>query len=203
MSQLAWIKPPYFTLILGLSSVFTTVPAIANVFGETEVANDRIIAVAAPQSDGLHALLIIQQQNGATQPCWHESDTTAGPIEVDPQPTYFDFTGECDLSTDSSQYSIRVGERDLGWRYDLQLINQGEDLLLVGVPTGDRTAPKLNIGHAGGWDDGFVKIQLNPGWRMAQRTYQGEPLEHIYFVSDQPLSTFEAAPGFASPQKDK
>jgi hypothetical protein len=183
-----------FTPMLGLVTLFTlsgSTPARANVFSDAPVPDDRIIAIAAPYNEGLHQLLVIQQV-ADDKACWRESNPSNGPIGVDPLLAYFDFTGICGRSTDSNGYSVRMGGQDLGWRYSLQMVKQDGDLRLMGVPTGNRQAAKLDIGHVGGWQEGFVKIQLNPGWHMTQRTYLGEPLGHIYFSHDQPIAAFNA-----------
>lgn len=189
------IKLLWFAVLLGCTPVLVAMPLQANTFDYTEVPEAQMIVVAAPINDSEHQLLILEhsvnpQHSVSQKKCWRESDPQAAPVKVDPELTYFDFTGTCALKTDRSHYSIRVGKRDLDWRYDLQLVKQVGDLLLVGVPTGNRDAPQLEIGRVGGWDNSFLKIQLNPGWRMARRTYMGEALGHIYFVNDQPLSAF-------------
>jgi Protein of unknown function (DUF3747) len=190
MFKFPFLTRPFSAVLLGSLSLFSlsgSTPAQANVFSETPVANDRIIAIAAPYNEGLHQLLVIQQV-GDNKACWRESRSASGPVQVDPLLAYFDFTGICGRSTDSNGYSIRLGGQDLGWRYSLQTVKQDGDLLLMGVPTGNRNAPKIAIGSVGGWHEGFVKIHLNAGWHMTQRTYLGEPLGHIYFTNDQSLT---------------
>ncbi len=192
MFKLPFLIHPWATSLVGLTSLFAlsgTTPVQANVFSDIPIARDRIIAVAAPYNDGLHQLLVIQQV-ADDQACWRESTSLTGAVSVDPLLAYFDFTGICGRSTDSNGYSVRLGGQDLGWRYSLQIVKQDGDLWLMGVPTGNRNAPKLAIGHVGGWQEGFVKVHLNPGWQMTQRTYLGEPLGHIYFTHDQPLTAF-------------
>jgi hypothetical protein len=181
-------------------------PAQAGLFSDMAVPNDRIIAIAAPYNEGLHQLLVVQQL-GREQPCWQElpaisNGTIAnGTVAVEPLLGNFDFTGICGRSTDSNGYSIRLGNQDLGWRYSLQVEKQDDDLHLVGVATNNRKAPKLRIGQVGGWREGFVKIHLNPGWRMTQRTYLGEPLGHFYFTHDQSLAAFAATTTAARPSQ--
>ncbi len=195
MFKLPCLTHPWATSLVGLASLFAlsgTTPVQANVFSAIPVASDRIIAVAAPDNDGLHQLLVIQQATD-DQACWRESSPLAGTVSVDPLLAYVDFTDICGRSTDSNGYSVRLGGQDLGWRYSLQIVQQDGDLWLMGVPTGSRNAPKLAIGQVGGWQEGFVKVHLNPGWQMTQRTYLGEPLGHIYFTHDQPLTAFSAS----------
>jgi hypothetical protein len=192
MFKLPFLTHSLVTAFVGLTSLFTlssSAPAQANVFSDIPIDNDRIIAIAAPYNEGLHQLLVIQQV-ADDKSCWREANPLTGPVSVDPLLAYFDFTGICGRSTDSNGYSVRLGGQDLGWRYSLQMVKQDGDLWLMGVPTGNRNAPKLMIGHVGGWQEGFVKVHLNPGWKMTQRTYLGEPLGHIYFANDQPLTAF-------------
>jgi Protein of unknown function (DUF3747) len=208
MFKFPFLTRPFSTLLVGGLSLFSlsssAAPAQANVFSETPVDDDRIIAIAAPYNDGLHQLLVIQQV-ATDKSCWRESSAASGPVQVDPLLAYFDFTGICGRSTDSNGYSIRLGGQDLGWRYSLQTVKQDGDLLLVGMPTNNRNAPKLAIGHVGGWHEGFVKIHLNPGWQMSQRTYLGEPLGHIYFTNNQSLAALsqpQADTTLSQPQAD-
>ncbi|NJN49243.1 MAG: DUF3747 domain-containing protein [Alkalinema sp. RL_2_19] len=189
MIKFPFLTPLVSSSFLGFVSLLAALPAQASVFSEIAVRSDRVVAVAAPYNEGLHQLLVIQQVDN-DRACWQESGSISGPVKIDPLLVNFDFTGICGRSTDSNGYSIRLGGRDMGWRYSLQVVKKDGDLQLVGMPTGNHTKPRLDIGRVGGWDAGFVKIQLNPGWRMSQRTYLGKPLGHIYFVNDQPLTAF-------------
>jgi hypothetical protein len=160
----------------------------AGIFNHAEIDADRVVAVASPYGEGNHQLLVIQQISDDRN-CWRESGQ--GPIEVDPLLANFDFTNICGRSTDSNGYSIRLGNQDLGWRYSLRVVKRDRNLLLVGAPTGNNNAPELIIGQAGGAIDGFAKLQLMPGWRMTQRTYQGDRLGHIYFTNEQSLTALK------------
>lgn len=170
-----------------LSSIglFAATPAQANTFGKTEVRQDRLIAVAAPVGSTRHQLLILEQISN-DRPCWRE--TGSNPVEVDPLLLDFDFTGICGRSTDSNGYSIRVGDRDLGMQYSLRVVRDGDDLVLMGTPFGARSGGPLEIGRARGVSSGFVKLQLNPGWRFTKRNYDGRTLGHVYLTNDLTLS---------------
>jgi Protein of unknown function (DUF3747) len=182
-------KHRVLTPLAVLSSLLVVTPAYASAFGQLEIPTDRVVAVAAPYGENQHQLLVIQQLDAYRQ-CWSESSTT--PTKIDPLLVNFDFTGICGRSIDSNGYSIRLANQDLGWRYSLRMVQQNGDMFLVGTPTGNKKAPELLIGRVGGTIDGFAKIQLSPGWRMTQRSYFGEPLGHIYFTHEQPLSAFAA-----------
>jgi N-acetylmuramoyl-L-alanine amidase len=171
----------------GTSGVWT--PATAVQFDQQEVDPNRLLAIAAPVGTSAHQLLILEQLNNS-RPCWRE--TGSQPTRIEPLLLNFDFTGICNRSTDSNGYSLRVGGQDLGMQYSLRVVQQGNDLVLMAVANSDRTAP-LEIGRANGTTDGFAKIQLNPGWRMTKRVYQGRVLPHIYLTNDQALPTLIAA----------
>jgi N-acetylmuramoyl-L-alanine amidase len=168
-------------------SLIVAIPAQANVFGSREIPSDRVIAVTSPYGENQHQLLVIQQLESDRQ-CWRE--ISGSPTQVDPLLVNFDFTGICGRSIDSNGYSIRLANQDLGWRYGLRIVKRDGDMLLLGSPTGNKNAPELLIGRVGGSHDGFAKIQLNPGWRMTQRTYGGTTLGHVYFTHDQSLTAF-------------
>jgi hypothetical protein len=176
---------------VALFGLLAILPAQASTFGHREVASDRVVAVASPYGEGQHQLLVIQQLNASRQ-CWGEFGSS--PVQIEPLLVNFDFTGVCGRSIDSNGYSVRLGNQDMGWRYSLRIVKREGDMLLMGAPTGNKTAPELAIGRVGGMVDGFAKIQLNPGWRMTQRTYMGDNLGHIYFTHEQPLTAFVNTP---------
>jgi N-acetylmuramoyl-L-alanine amidase len=173
---------------LGVSSIPD--PAIAASFSNTEIDQNRIVAIASPYGKNLHQLLIVEQIKDS-RPCWQEAGSS--PTVIEPTLTKFDFTGICNRSTDSNGYSVRVGGQDMGWRYSLRIVKRDGDMKLVAVPTASRNAPELEIGTANGLTDGFAKIQLNSGWRMTKRVYNGQKLGHIYLTNDQSLDTLMAS----------
>jgi N-acetylmuramoyl-L-alanine amidase len=148
-------------------------------FGQQEVDQGKLIAIAAPRSGGTAHQLLILEQVGANRQCW--SETGNNPVVVDPLLLNFDFTGICGRSLDSNGYSIRVNGQDLGLQYALRVVNRGGDLVLVGQPNrrGEQT---YEIGRANGATNGFAKLFLNPGWRFTKRTYNGRTLGHIYLT---------------------
>ncbi|MGC9504728.1 DUF3747 domain-containing protein [Baaleninema sp.] len=168
----------------GFGATFTPKPAEAALFGQQEVTQRDFVAVAAPVGDtGRHQLLVIEQQS-SSRPCWSESG--ANPTVVDPLLLDFDFTGICGRSTDSNGYSIRVGGQDLGIQYSLRVVRQGDDMVLMGIPFRPNQ-PTLELGRTAYTRD-FARIDLNPGWRFAKRTYQGRTLGHVYLTNDLSLS---------------
>jgi hypothetical protein len=86
-----------------------------------------------------------------------------------------------------------MGDEDLGWRYSVRIVRRGGDMLLVGSPNADRRLPELQIGRVNGTTDGFAKVNLNPGWRLTKRAYNGQTIGHVYLTSDRSLSSVIAA----------
>ncbi|MBD1892763.1 DUF3747 domain-containing protein [Coleofasciculus sp. FACHB-SPT9] len=169
-----------------LSTLSAVNPSPAAVFTQKEVEQGKFIAVAAPYGTNSHQLLILEQISDK-RACWSESGDR--PTAVDPLLLNFDFTGICGRSTDSNGYSMRMAGTDLGLKYSFNLVKRDGELVLVGTNFSDRTVPTIEIGRTNGLSDGFMKINLDPAWRFAKRTYNGKTLGHVYLASDQ------AAPG--------
>lgn len=152
-------------------------------FGQAEVEQDSFVAIAAPRGQADHQLLVVEQVS-STRDCWAESG--AAPTIVDPLLVNFDFTGICGRSTDSNGYSIRVDGQDLALTYSLRVVERDNDLVLIGAPDA-RDADELIIGRANGVTDGFARINLDPGWKFAKRTYNDQMLGHVYLAYDSNL----------------
>ncbi|WP_448572115.1 DUF3747 domain-containing protein, partial [Trichothermofontia sp.] len=163
----------------------------AATFGQQEVEQSKLIAIAAPRgTTGAYQLLILEQTS-AQRPCWAESGSN--PTVIDPLLLTFNFTGICDRKTDSNGFSIRMGGEDLALNYNLRVVRTANDLVLIGYPSRDRNAPILEIGRAYGVIPGeFAKIILNPNWRFAKRTFGEKTLGHIYLATDLSLAEMAA-----------
>lgn len=171
-----------------VSTLNALTPASAAYFGQKEVDQSKFIAIAAPYGNNQYQLLIIEQISDK-QPCWSESGSS--PVKVDPLLLKFDFTGICARSTDSNGYSIRIAGydlNDLGLTYSFDIVKRDNDLVLVGTNFRDRKAPQIVIGRTNGISDGFLKINLESGWRFAKRTYDGKTLGHVYVTTDQVIA---------------
>ncbi|MBD1833476.1 DUF3747 domain-containing protein [Cyanobacteria bacterium FACHB-472] len=172
--------------IAAIATVVSTLnvvnPSHAATFDQKEVEQSKFIAVAAPYGTNSHQLLILEQISDKQQ-CWSENGST--PVIVDPLLVNFDFSGICGRSTDSNGYSIRMAGTDLGLKYSFNIVKSGNDFVLVGKNLSDRNAPVIEIGRANGINDGFVKINLDPAWRFAKRSFNGKTLGHVYLTSDQ------------------
>ena len=180
-----------------LGTVSVSMPAIASVFGQQEVNQSRFVAIASPIGAGnAHQLLIIEQVSN-TRDCWRESGQN--PTLIDPLLLGFDFSGICGRSTDSNGYSIRIAGEDLGVQYSLRIVRRNGDMVLVGVPFNRTAGSEFEIGRANGTTTGFAKINLDPGWRFAKRTYGDRTLGHIYLTRDTQPTPSDPAPPVVTP----
>lgn len=171
---------------LGTSAILAA-PASATQFSQRELEPEKVIAIASPVGNSSHQLLILEQLNNQ-RTCWEENGDV-----VDPLLLRFDFTGICGRGTDSNGYSIRVGGQDLGWQYRLQVVRDGGTLKLVGASNQNRNAPPLEIGRTNRVSNDLTRIELNPGWRLTKRVYNGQTLGHYYLSNDRPLNELMAA----------
>jgi len=165
---------------IGVLSSFT--PAKAFDFENAEVDQDSLISVAIPAGSLVpyKLWLIRETQPGAN--CFDVSGSNPG--IVDP---LWQTTSGCGVGFDSNAYSIRVGGEDLRSQYALNIVQGDGELLLVGRPLQGRS---FVIGRTGGIvPGGFMEIQLDPGWRITQRTYEGERLSHFYYTNDASLAS--------------
>ena len=151
-------------------------------FDETEISQDRVIVIAQPRPFGGYQLLILEQVTDKRQ-CWSESGSN--PVKVDPLLVTFDFTGICGRATDSNGFSIRMAGSDLALKYALTLENVNGDVLLMGTPV-DYQGKLVIIGRTNGDTNEFMKISLDPAWRLSKRAYQGRTLGHFYFTTNEP-----------------
>ena len=165
--------------ILTLGAIGT---AKAFTFDETDINQDRVIVIAQPRPSGGYQLLIVEQVSDKRQ-CWSESGSN--PVKVDPLLVTFDFTGICGRATDSNGFSIRMAGTDLALKYTLTLETVDGNVLLIGTPV-DYQGKSVIIGRTNGDVNGFMKITLDPAWRLSKRAYQGRTLGHFYFTTNQP-----------------
>lgn len=151
-------------------------------FDETEISQDRVIVIAQPRPFGGYQLLILEQVSDKRQ-CWSESGSN--PVKVDPLLVTFDFTGICGRATDSNGFSIRMAGTDLALKYALTLETVDGNVLLMGTPV-DYVGKSVIIGRTNGDVKEFMKITLDPAWRLSKRAYQGRTLGHFYFTTNEP-----------------
>ena len=184
------------TLLVG-SAISSTSRALAQDYGQQSIESDRVVAIAEPVSNGRFYKLLILEQLNNQRACFEENE--GSPTTIEPLLLNFDFSGICGRSSDSNGYSLRAGDEDLSRRYRLQITRRGDDLVLVALPGalpgrgGD--LPVLEIGRSNGVANDFVKLTLDPGWKMSRRTLGGNAQGHIYLSNDKDLQTVIAEAG--------
>ena len=182
-------------------SVIASTSAIAQTYGQQSIANDRVVAIAEPVSNGRFYRLLILEQISDRRACFEEE--SGSPTVIEPLLLNFDFSGICGRSSDSNGYSVRIGDEDLSRRYRLQVTRRGDQLVLVALPGalpgrgGD--LPVLEIARSNGVANDFVKLTLDPGWQMSRRTLNGSAQGHIYLSNDASLDTVIAQSGGSRP----
>ncbi len=160
------------------SPVITPRPVGSSLFGQQEVTQNQFMVVAAPLSGNRYQLVILQQLSNK-RACWAENGSSVKPLLLD-----FDFTGICGRFTDSNGYSMRQAGVDLGAQYNFDIVQRGNQLVLLGTKSRDFNAQPIELGRSNGIGQGFTKINLDSNWRLAKRTYNGKALGHIYLTTD-------------------
>ena len=168
------------------SALVTGLPQAANaqgsVFTAADVDESQFVMVSAPIGKGESSQLNIYEQRTSARPCFAVSG--ASPAVVDPLLASFDFTGICNRYIDGNGYSLRIGGDDLGTRYRLSVVKTGSDVELLAVPTRDPSRPTMVVARSGGPGNGFIKLNLEPGWKLMRRQYGKRTLGHLYVYRD-------------------
>lgn len=168
------------------AAVATALPQAAkaqgSVFTAADVDESQFVMVSAPIGKGESSQLNIYEQRTTARPCFAVSG--ASPAAVDPLLASFDFTGICNRYIDGNGYSLRIGGDDLGTRYRLSVVKTGSDIELLAVPTRDPSRPTMVVARSGGPGNGFLKLNLEPGWKLMRRQYGKRMLGHLYVYRD-------------------
>ena len=159
--------------------------------------------MAAPiGSTGERYQLNIYEQLKSTRPCFAVGE--GKPAAVNPLLSTFDFTGICGRFIDANGYSLRIGGSDLATSYRLSVVREGQDILLVARPTKSTSQGEMVVARTGGLGTGFMKLELEPGWRLMRRQFGGRSLGHVYVYSEalpgSSTATQSAAPLVEGPQ---
>jgi N-acetylmuramoyl-L-alanine amidase len=157
-------------------------PGLAQTFDAQRLDERNFILVASPYGvNQRNYQLLILEQYRLTRPCWQEYGSN--PTRVNPLLLGFDFTNICKRMTDSNGYSLRIGNQDLGWRFLLSIVERNNELVLIANSSRERNV-EIEIGRTNGIADEYLKIELDPGWSLTRRTYNGRGLDHVYVTGD-------------------
>jgi N-acetylmuramoyl-L-alanine amidase len=174
------------TLGLGVALAVPPQPLQAVEFDKLELEPAKFIIIASPIGTTESYKLLIFEQLNNRRLCWQEIPGT--PTTIDPLFLQFDFTKVCGRSTDSNAYSVRVGDEDLAGRYQLRLVKKQNELVVVAYSLIEKTLPKFEIGRTRGLAEGYIKIDLDPGWRLTRRVFNGKQTGHLYFTTDRTMT---------------
>ena len=160
-----------------------------DLFTSQPLDNSRFAVLAKPVGRSDWTLLVLEQLAPLPR-CW---ESRADGL-VDPALNRFDYTGICSRYLDSNGYSLRVGQNDLGGSYRLRLQQQGTSLQLLAMNPKEATELVVGKGRLSRRDrDGFVALQLEPGWELQRRVYGQQALSHVYFANATPLARLLAS----------
>jgi hypothetical protein len=171
------------------AAAFPAASSAQALFQAGELDQSRFVLVAAPIGKGERSQLNIYEQIRPSRACFAVGE--GRPAAVNPLLATFDFTGICGRYIDANGYSVRVGGSDLATSYRLMVSRSGNDTLLLAIPTRG-SGPEMVVARTGGNASGFVKLHLEPGWRLKRRQFGGRSLGHVYLYSD-------SFPGAAAP----
>ncbi|MCH9714474.1 MAG: DUF3747 domain-containing protein [Cyanobacteria bacterium] len=148
-------------------------------FGSTAVAEDQVIALAQPLSDGRWTLIVLEQRQPAP-PCWRRNpDGSVLTYEMHlPEST-------CGRYLSSSAYSLRVAGDDLRHPWRLRVESSNGQLQLLASGSQQPQPLLLGAGQAAG--SALVELKLQNDWAFERRTYNGQNLSHLYLAHGNPL----------------
>ena len=162
-----------------LAAVSPTLVRAAGLFDSRPVEASQFAVLARPVGRSDWNLLVLEQVQPEPR-CWEARRDGL----VDPSLNRFDYTGICNRYLDSNGYSLRVGQEDLATSHRLRLQQVGNVLLLQVLSPNEPTARVVGRGEIPRRDrEGFVAIQLDPGWELQRRSYGSQTLNHLYFAN--------------------
>jgi hypothetical protein len=166
---------------------------LAQTFGNIAVNEASLLVVSVPGSTSQPHKLYIVEQVQASPACWSIANPGAEPTQVNALWNSFDFTGVCRLQRDSNGYAIRLNGQDLaGARFE---INQRDGDLLLQFAPSTISRDRITIGRGNGISPtGFTQIDLNPGWSLTKRTFNGAIVSShlVYFTNDLTLAQLQS-----------
>ena len=153
-------------------------------FDSKPLQQQRFAVLAQPVGQSDWKLLVLEQIKQRPL-CW----TPRPDGLIDPTLNTFNFAGICSRYLDSNGYSLRSGGEDLGTRFRLSLQQKGTTLHLQALSSRQRVPIVIGKASVPRRDrNGFVLMQLQPGWRLERRVYKGRTLSHVYFAHPDPMN---------------
>ena len=165
--------------------------AAANLFDSQPLDQERFAVLAQAVGRDRWKLLVLEQIKPRPL-CWE----TRRDGLVKPSLNSFDFTGICSRYLDSNGYSLRTGGSDMASSFRLRLDTDRQGLKLSAMdPNRDVPIVVARANRPKRDRNAFVKLELEPGWSLERRAYQGRTLSHVYFAHAASTDTLLARAG--------
>jgi hypothetical protein len=165
---------------------------LAQTFGNIAINEANFLVVSVPGSAAQPHRLYIVEQLQPSPACWSIVNPGGEPTQVNALWNSFDFTGVCRLQRDSNGYAIRLNGQDLsGVRFE---VNQRDGNLLLQFAPSTISRDRITIGRTNGISPtGFTQIDLDPGWSLTKRTFNGAIVSShlVYFTNDLTLAQLQ------------
>jgi len=165
---------------------------LAQAFDTIAINEANFLVVSVPGSVAQPHRLFVVEQIQPSRPCWTVANTTGGLTQINALWNTFDFSGVCRLQRDSNGYAVRLNGQDVaGARFE---VNQRDGDLLLQFAPGTISRNRITIGRTNGISPtGFAQIQLNPGWSLTKRTFNGQIVSSnlVYFTNDLTLAQIQ------------
>lgn len=169
---------------------------LAQQFGTIAINEANFLVVSVPGSVAQPHRLYIVEQLAASPACWQIINPGGEPTQINALWNTFDFSGVCRLQRDSNGYAVRLNGQDVsGARFEVN--EKDGDLLLQFAPS-TISRDRITIGRANGISpSGFTQLDLNPGWSLTKRTYNGVIVSSnlIYFTNNLTLAQLQGQTG--------
>jgi len=167
---------------------------LAQTFGNTPINESDFLVVAVPGATAQPWRLFIVEQMASDPACWSIVDPNAEPTEVNALWNSFDYTGICRLQKDSNGYAVWANG-DIGPGGIFELNERNGDIVLQ-YRTSITGRDRFTIGRTNGISStGFTQIDLDPGWSLTKRTFEGQIVGSnlVYFTNDMTVAQLLAA----------
>jgi hypothetical protein len=194
-----FVRRPYLAAAgLGLAATATAAATTATLqplaqakalFQSQPIPANEVIALAQPLAGNRWTLVLLEQRQADTA-CWQaQADgTVLNLADGVRNETY------CGRYASSGAYSLRVAGNDLSRPWQLKLEPRNGQLELQA--TSPQTTTPIVVAQApipagsrsqANSPNSLVPLELQTGWSLERRSYEGRPLSHLYLSNSEPL----------------